>query len=317
MNQIVRTPSVLTQFRFNSSYPFIARGALRGIGASLNFSIVALVVQHLRRLRFGENLPETDEHYGHTLDQRNELDHQVEGDAVETALREEQGFALQLKPLDLAARLNLIRNSCANELDNHAGQRRNPLTGGLFKNPWDLVSPISESLDWMLKQEVRINEAIVKDAVKVLKIDEQSIRAQLLRRHQSQQRFVKENAAEIFTIIDNLVYKGEDGHAFGIDDDETVEARLPSINRARLFIGADKGLLGQRQRYVGTYMNGDPNARGNIEMIDKEREQLHAKFNVLVNLPGIKDEIADAVDNGAKYPVLAALFPKIDVAKAA
>ena len=306
------TPTVLPQFRFHSDRPVVARAALRSIGASLNMSIVALVQQHLRSLRFGTAVPEVDEHFGHNLDQRNEIDTAIDGDGIEAQLREAQGFTLMLPPLELAARLKVIRDSCAEELDRHAGLRRNPLTNKMFKNPFDLVSPISESVEWQLKQEVRIDNAVVQNTAKLLGIDEESIRLQLQKQHDTQQKFMKDNLAEIFTIIDNLVSKGEDGHAFTIEDDETVEARLPAINRSRLFVAADKGLWAQRQREIGAYMRGSPNAFTNIGLIDGERNLLHAKFAKFMADPMIKDEIADAVNRGARMPTLLALFKPVE-----
>lgn len=318
LEPITTSPSVLSQFRFRTDQPIIARAALRGIGASLNFTLIALAAQHLRSIKFGIAVPEADEHFGHTVDQRNELDAEVEGSAIEAQLREEQGFALQMKPLDLAARLKVIRDSCAAELDKHAGMRMNPLTNKLFKNPFDLVAPISESVNWQLSQSVRIDEAVIANTAAVLHIDTDSIRIQLERRHQTQQKFLRDNAAELFTIIDNLAYKGEDGHVMGIEDDETVEERLPALNRARLFVAADKGLWSQRGREVNVYMNTHSmNAFGNIGFIDGEREQLHAKFKVLMSKQHIKDEINDAVSRGAREPTLLGLFKRVDAIRQA
>lgn len=305
------SPSILAQFRFQTDRPVIARAALRGIGAQLNFSIVALVTQHLRSIKFGTAVPETDDHFGHDVDQRNDIDTAIEGDVIEKRMREEQGFAVVMEPLDLAARLKVIRDSCAAELDAHAGWRLNPLTNQEFKNPFDLVSPLHESVSWQLAQPARIDKAVVANTAAVLGLDEDSIRIQLEKQHESSQKFLKDNAAEVFVIIDNLEYKGQDGHAMTIADDETVEERLPALNRARLYVAADKGLWTQRNREVGAYMRGAPNALGNIGIIDGEREQLHAKFKILMAKQHIKDEINDAVSRGARQPVLMALFPKV------
>lgn len=317
LEPITTSPSILSQFRFRSDQPILARAALRGIGASLNFSIIALAAQHLRSIKFGTAVPEVDEHFGHNVDQRNEIDAEVEGNAIEAQLREEQGFTIQMKPLDLAARLKVVRDSCAAELEKHAGMRMNPITNKLFKNPFDLVSPISESVSWQLSQPVRIDEAVIANTAAVLHLDVDSIRIQLERQHQTQQKFLKDNAAELYTIIDNLAYKGDDGHVMGIEDDETVEERLPALNRARLYVAADKGLWTQRSREVAAYMRGAPNAFGNIGLIDGEREQLHAKFKVLMSKQHIKDEINDAVSRGARQPTLLALFPKVNEIKQA
>lgn len=310
--------SLLSQFRWNADRPFIARSALRGIAHAINFSLIALAANHLRNLHFGQALPEADEHFGQTVDSRNELEAAIDGNEVEASLREAQGFTLLMPPLELAARLKVIRDSCAAELDSHAGMRRNPLTNAIFKNPFDVVQAVSESLGWQLAQKVRIDEAVVLNTAAVLGLDEPSVRLALEKQHVSQQKFLKDNAAEIYTIIDNLVYKGVDGHAFGIDDDETVEERLPAINRARLYVAADKGLVAQRLQEVRRYMrNAEPQVLSNIGIIDGEREHLTQKFNVLMNLPIIKDEIYDATQRGARLPKLQPLFPKVRVPEAA
>lgn len=303
--------SVLPQFRYNADRPIIARSALRQLGQSLNFSIVALAMSHLRSLRFGQTLPDADEHYGQTVDSRNEIDTEVDGNALESQLREEQGFEVVMKPLDLAARLKVIRDSCAAELEKHAGLRKNPLTGKMFKNPFDLVPPLEESVAWQLTTDVRIDDAVVKNTAAVVGLDEASIRLQLEKQHQTQQKFLKDNAAELYTIIDSLIVKGQDGHAFGIEDDESVEAMLPAINRARLFVAADRGLWNARNRMVGSYIRGNPEALTNIGLIDGEREMLHMKYAAFLKEPGIKDEIGEAVERGARYPTMLALFPKV------
>lgn len=304
--------SLLSQFRWRADRPFIARSALRGIAHSINFSLIALSTNHLRNLRFGTAIPDADEHYGQTIDSRNEIDGQVEGADVEIAVREAQGYAVLMPPLELASRLKVIRDSCAFELHAHAGKRMNPLTNKLFLNTFDVVQPVSESLNWQLAQKARIDDAVVRNTAAVLGLDEESIRVSLEKQHDSQQKFVRENAAELYTIIDNLVYKGEDGHAFGIDDDETVEERLPPINRMRLYVAADKGLIGQRLLEVRSYVrNADPVRLGNIGLIDGERELLRSKFNKLMDVQHIKDEINDASQRGARVPTLSPLFPKV------
>lgn len=304
--------SVLTQFRWNSSRPIISRAALRGIGGSINFSLTSLVIQHLRRLQFGQVIEESDAHYGHTVDQRNEIDIAVESEGFEAQLREDQGFTVALPPLELAARLKVIRDACAAELEPHATLRRNPLTKKPFKYPFDLVPPISENIAWTLKQPAKISEAVVKNTMKVLRIDEQSIRLMLEKDHQTQQKFLKDNLNEIFSIIDTLEAKGGDGHAMGIDDDETIEEGLPALNRARLYVAADSGLVQRRVVDVKAYTRGNPDALGNIGMIDGERKLLRMKYFDFMKDPAIKDEIAEAVSRGAKPPVLQALFPDID-----
>lgn len=303
--------SVLTQFRWNSDKAVICRAALRGVASSLNMSLIALAAQELRRRRFGDSVEVVDAVGDHDLDQRNEIDHAVEGSEVESNIREEQGFAYQLKPLELAARLKLIRDACANEIDAHAGLRRNSLTGETFKNPYDTVGSIQESLEWLAKREANVQEAVVRNTAAVLQLDEQSVRNMLIEQHYKQQRFLKDNAQELIVIIQSLEAKGFDGHALGIDDDETVEERLPALNRAKLHVAADNALVNQRNKEVTSYMRGNPNAFGNIGMIDGERKLLKMKFDAFMKHEWVRDEINEAVSRGARYPKLKDLFPEI------
>lgn len=310
--------SVLTQFRWKGQETaIITRAALRGIGSSLNFSLVTLASQHLRSLRYGVAVPEVDEHYGHSLDQRNEIDLEIEGETVEAAVREEQGFAYTLSPIQLAGYLKVIRDSIAAELLPYAGMRMNPITKVKYPYEFDIVPAIENSLNYLLGLPAKISEAAVANTVAVLRIDEHSVRQMLERDHAIQQKFLKDNKLELLGIINDLSATGEDGHAFGIDDDETVEERLPAINRARLYVSADNGLVSRRQVDVKAYSRGNPNAFGNIGMVDGERNLLRAKFNEFMKQDHIKDEIAEAVSNGAKMPILKDLFPEIGTVKKA
>jgi hypothetical protein len=309
-------PTILGQFRFRSEAPVISRAALRGIASSINFSLINLVAQHLRSKAFGQVVDQTDDHYGHNLDQRNEIDADVAGAVELQQRREEQGFAVGLAPLDLAARLKVIRDSVAQELDKNAGLRLNPLTNLKFKNEFDIASPISNSLAWLTSQPARIDEAVVRNTSLVVGMDEASVRVLLEKQHQTQVKFLQDNAGEIQGIIDSLEYIGADGHAFGIDEDETVETRLPSLNRARLFMAADNGLWTARNREVASFIRGNPNALANIGMIDKERELLSFKFDRLLKVEAIKLDIDDAVSRGARKPTLKPLY-KSDMLKVA
>lgn len=303
--------SVLSQFRWNTDRAVIVRAALRGVASSINFSLIALATSHLRSLRFGKAVEEVDSHFGHNVDQRNEIDLEIEGNQIEAQLREDQGFAIQLPPLELAAMLKVIRDSCDAELDAHASLRMNPLTRQRYKYPFDIVAPLSESLVFMLSREAQISEAMVQNTMKVLGADEQSIRLVLQQDHERQRKYLKDNAHEILSIIDSLEAKGQDGHVLGIQDDETVEERLPALNRARLYVAADNGLVSRRLVDFRAFMRGNPDALGNIGMIDGERKILRLKFVNFMKAPEIKDEIADAVSRGAKAPQLQALFPDV------
>ena len=316
---------LFNRIRFDPSMPFVARAAGRSIVGTLNFAIVNLAAQELRNRRFGQTAVEGGEHADGdapsnepTLDARNEIDqNEVQGDKVEQQLRDDQGFEVGVEPLVLASQLKFIRDVIADDLDANAGLRRNPLNGKLMKNPFDLAQPISESFARQLALAPRVDMSMITKVAKVVGLTPEDVIRVVEQRHKSANKFLSDNAAELFSIIDNLGTPiGDDGHPFEPADDESVLDRLPALNQARLIVAADRGLWYERERQVQGYMRGNPNALGNIGIIDGVRKQLHNDYAIFMAKPHMRTEIEEAVNRGAAWPVLIKLV-KVDEKAAA
>lgn len=317
---------LLNRIKFDPSMPFIARAAGRSMVGTLNFAIVNLVSQELRNRRYGETVAEVNQNpegelstTPPNLDDRNEIDvNEKQGREVENQLREDQGFDVGMEPLVLASMLKFLRDTIADDLDANAGLRRNPLTGKLMKNPFDLAQPISESFTRQLALAPRIDMTIAGKIAKVVGLTAEDVVRVAEQRHKNANKFLQDNAAEMFSIIDNLGSPvGDDGHVFEPSDDETVLDRLPAMNQARLIVAADRGLWYERERQVQGYMRGNPNALGNIGIIDGVRKQLHTDYAVFMSRGPIRQEIEEAVNRGATWPQLIKLVHVDEKAAAA
>jgi hypothetical protein len=317
---------LLTKIRINTSYPFLGRAAGRSIVGTLNFTIVNAAANELRKRTNGVPVLPVDldplmAKYGNTLDNRNEQDELSRSAAHDQQLREEQGFATKLDPMELAGRLKVIRDAIAEDLDEHAGLMRNPLDprGGTFKNPYDVAPMIEDSFQRQLKQQPRVNEVMIRAQADALDIPFEDALRVTKAGQEAGLRFLKDNRDELMVLIQTLSASAPDGSLMSTADAEDVFETLPAIQKARLYVAADRGLWYERDRVIRMLMNGHPDAAGNRKLIDGLRIDIHGEFERIMRQPDFRREIDEAVQRGAKWPVLLDLPKSVQtaVAKAA
>lgn len=293
---------MLAKLRFDPSRPIIARAAGRALVGSLNFTIASLIQQHLRRERFGASVPEAS-----GIDGLNDAAADAAADVEAGRVREEQGFAITADPLELAARLKLVRDSVAGDLLKNAGRRQMATRPGeTFPDPFHIGASFAESLDFQLRTQPRMaSEAALRAEAKALNVSLDDVKAALTARHVRQINLLRDSRDDIERIYGELTPKGSDGHPLGVEADEEVFAKLPAIVQLRLVAAADKGLFRARQRELELHFAGRSEAAGNIALLDGTRRELLAMVNRWMEKPQFKAELDDATSRGANQPTFA------------
>lgn len=311
---------ILNLVRIDPSMPFLGRAAQRSMVGTLNFTISNLLTADIRKRMQGvpvdANGVDIDpllQKYGNTLDRRNEQDEAARGEEHEQHMREEQGFEVGIPPIELAARLKIVRDWLADDLDEHAGLIRNTLDprGGVIKNPYDVARSLEDSFAQQLVQQPRVNEVLLKAQADALGIPFEDALRVTKQRQEAGIRFMKANQKEILGMLQTLSASGPDGHALTTADAEDVEPALPAIHRARLYVAADRGLWYERDRAINMVLRGHPDGNGNVKLVNGKRVEIHAEFNRLMRIPDFKAEIGKAVERGAMWPTLIEL-PEVD-----
>lgn len=321
--------TLLQKIRVNKSYPFVGRAAGRSITGTLGFLISNIVASEIRKRTTGVPVEDAGlspskvdallAKYGNTVDARNEQDEASRGAAHLDKLREEQGLVVNADPMELAGKLNIIRLSIAEDLLANAQMMVNPLDpkGSTYPNPYDVAPSLDESFERQVSQQPRINEVQLKAQAAALNLPYEDVLRVTRARQEAGVRFLKAHKEEILSMLATLGASDSQGNQLSTDDAESVELGLPPIQRARLYVAADRGLWYERDRAIGLYMRGHPDGEGNIKIVDGTREEIHADFNRLMRTDSWKRSIEDAVARGAQYPVLLALPSKATTAKLA
>ena len=282
--------SLLMKLKFDTKVPLIARTGGRALVGSINFSISNLIQQHLRQERFG--LPAAG------VDQYNDEIAGAEAAEEATRNREEQGYSIAEPPLKLAAKLKQIRDSLQQDLVDHAAQR--PMVTNPSKTMPDTFHvglAFEESLDFQTKMQVRISEPQVIAEAKALDIDPQEIRQALITRHSRQMNFLKDNAKHIVEL-----YNGLSTGVMEIEDADDVFNGLPAVVRMRLAAAADRVLFNARAREIQRHMAGQPDAAGNLALLDGTRREIQAEVGFWLEEPHFKREVDEALSRGVMLP---------------
>jgi hypothetical protein len=282
--------SLISRLKFDPVAPLIARTGARALVGSINFSISNLIQQHLRAERFG--LPASG------IDQHN--DETAAAEAAEEAMRNraEQGYVTPMPPLELAADLKKIRDAIQHDLVAHAGRR--PMVTDPSKtlpDTFHIGMSFEESLDFQSRMQARISEPQIKAEALALGVEESEIRSALMTRHLRQLNFLKDNRDHIVEL-----YKGLSAETLDMDSAEDLFGDLPAITRMRLAAAADRGLFNARAREIMRHMTGQPDAAGNLAILDDCRRKIKDDVAAWLKIPSFEREVSEAVSRGAQLP---------------
>jgi len=319
--------SIIDVVRLDSHAPFVGRAAARSMVGSLNFTIANLVASKVRQRRVAGVPAEDDrlqpatraslealqEKYGNTLDIRSEIDEHDRGQAHEDRIREEQGFVVVQDPMELAGLLKVVRDALAEDLLLHAQMLRNPLDpkGGTYADPFHVAPSLEESFLKQLANQPKVNEAQATAQARALELDPADVIRVLQRQQEVGLRFLKENKEELLALINEVGARKPDGGVYSTEDAAEVEAKLPGIHRARLFVSADRGLWYETDRTINMRLRGHPDALGNLKLLDGKREEVHALFKQLMQNGNVHRDIDEAVRRGATWPALLPLRKRV------
>ncbi len=328
--RVVKVTSAIDSLVYRPEMPFIWRGMALGMARDLAFSIIALCSQEVRARRTREmetivakeqaeiaaGIPPgelSSDDYVPTSQLQREREE-------EEQRRFEQGFALQMPPLILAAKLKVVRDWLAYELDMRAGTRVNYNDPHMsrMKDPFHLAQPLVMELDRQLKRNTTVTAADAEEEALLLGVSAETIAKIKSRQRNGGVKFLHDNRGEILSLIDGLVAvkprpQGSENDVdyqpefYTIAEAEQVELTLPAIHRARMFVSADRGLKWESENQVAQMLKRVPEAKGNYYAIIAQRVNLHAKFDRFTTNGDIKQEIAEAVSLGAAYPVMEVL----------
>lgn len=305
--------------QYDAATHFVWRAAMIGLARDLNYTIVQALIRRRREqaAALAAQLRDVDSQGGQfertpTIDDFNEM---LSADAAkkeEKRVREEQGFAVEMDPIELAARMKMLRDWAATELRLHARVVDGKING------YDLARSLSEEFDRQLSRNPSVNpQTAALEAARIGVSAEEITRIQMNTAISSKQ-FLVQNKADIMQDLAMLCAVNPDGHEYTIEEAEQIEETLPAIHRARMYVAVDRGLYYERDRQVGLALRRVPDALGNIAMIDAARLQHHANFDHYMSKPSTKVSIEAAVERGAPYPVMMPLMvqKQTDPAKA-
>lgn len=307
---------LLDKVKVNASFPFVGRAASRSIVSSLNFTIASMVANAVRNNMFGVPAETGDtpdlklspgEHVpGPGIDGFNEAYAAAEEARHEAQMRHEQGYVVDVPPLELAGMLKVIRDHLAENLLENAGMRQNPLDPkrGLYPDPYHVGESLSVSFAKQMEMAPRVSEAQVRAQAEALNLDFEDCMRVTKQRQERGARFLKDNREEILQMLDNLGAIDAEGNPYGTADAEEVFEKLPAIHRARMYVSADRGLWYERDRAIGMMMRGHPDGPANIKLIDAARQEIHDEFDRFMKREDVRRDISDAVQRGATWPTL-------------
>lgn len=286
--------------KFKASEPFVARTAGRAVIGTLNALIIGLCAAHLRQLRFGVPVAQP------TVDQSAEIDDAIEGEEVEEQVRVDQGVAqVREAPLKVAARLRLIRDSLAKDLDENAGEVELPLSGKRVKDPWHIGQAMEATLDWQLTSQRPVDMTRVKEEAKALGITEAEVLQALARRPQRQQQFLSQNKQEILSTAYALIPHDADGYVLSPEQDMATFDALPALTRLQLVASADRALYRAREREIQAHVDGNLMAMSNLGVIDGVRRELRAETQSWIKDERFKREVDEAMARNGRMPLFA------------
>lgn len=284
---------MLSSITINSNYPAIGRYPQRTVVATLNATLINLVNQDIRSKRQtmreapGVEVPQEEEA---ALEQQHE-----------NQQRSEQGFAIQMQPLEIAAYLKCIRDSLADDLLKHAAIL--PSLDGKTRvyNPYDLALTVEDTLDFRIKAEPPIvDETVVKAYMKALNVTRDEVLMAQAAQHKVDITFLKNNREDILQTIEGL------NCGFDIDEAEIAFEKLPPLYQMRLFAAAMKGVGKGRQNELNGFIRRRPDAAGNMAMLDRLLVDLHNKLDRLMSLPTTKNALDEASIRGLSIPTFPA-----------
>lgn len=287
---------------YNSGEPFVARAAGRSVVGTLNALIVGLIRAHLRMQRIGTPVTEL------TIDSRAE---HVEGAIAESEMaermREEQGHAVvREEPLKAAARLKLVRDVIAADLEKNAGERVLPIGDGkAIKDPFHMAQRFEETLEFMATNVQEVSEATVKMTAEALGCTEDEVRQALLAAPQRDQAFLTRNKDEIIAIYQSLVAADKDGYEMDATHFEAVIESLPPMQRLAVHASADRALHKEWSRQLVDFTrSGHPLTKSNLGLIQGVRRELRKHMDSWFKDEAFAREVQEAVARGARIPAL-------------
>jgi hypothetical protein len=313
---------ILQMLRIDTAFPYVGRAAQRSVVGTLNFTISNLVASDMRRKRLGTpvvaKVGQTDltpliEKYGNTLDKRNEEDQEIEAEQREAEKPQSEprtDFA-QVPPMILAGKLKAIRDSMAKDLDEHASLLQDPLSPNNppYKNPYDVGASLEESFMRQLSLTPKVDRKKAQVVADIHGLDVEDVVRILQQQQEFGQKFINDNKDELLSVLKSLPHSDQ--------EPEAAYAELPAIQKARVYVSADRGLWYERDRAIKLVVRGHPDGLANLAMIDSSRSDLHKSFNWLMKQDNFHREIDEAVRRGATWPVLIDLPKPKTAAKAA
>ncbi len=328
---------LFNKIQITDPFPFIGKAALRGIGNSLNFSIINLCSAKIRRDLFGSPVEDAPvdvdpllAKYGKTLDQRNTEDEARRGREHEDAQRQEQGFTVVDDPLELAGYLLVIRNAIGLQLNEHARRLTSPLlNGATYLDPFETLRTLDDELMRQLTKPVLLNEEHLRAQAKQLRISLDQLKRITIAQQNSGIRFLKERKNDLLAFFETLTayrpaLQGEESRPdaiereegkffvpYDVNEYEDIFTSLPAIRQAGMYRAAVQGLKYEHDRWTTMLIKGHSDAMGNRDAIFKKVADIRAEYDRLCKQPKFAGELNMAIEKGATRPVL----PEIEVYK--
>ena len=330
---------MLHLLKIDSHSPQVTRGAIQSVISSLNMSIITHAERHLRAEVLARSVtkepgytPYSEEEPG--IDGFNNMKAVLGGeshegtsrtlsiDGKETGeteaqdlLKVEAGMLVQEKPIKLAARLMAIRASLASELVRHAGTMINPLTDKTMINQYHLPQSIANTLDWRLKQEMPFNasEAMIKRVAELEDLEVSVVRAAIKKQHTNSLKFPQEHHDKLLELISNLRYEDDDG--YDEKDTQALFNKLTPITQLRLIATAIKGFRATQMRAITQFIQGNPNALGDKELVLGKIAGCFEEIDLLMSDETFEREIDEAIARGVRFPDIGARPKKAEEVK--
>jgi len=296
---------VLKFLEINEDSPETGRTCGRALVNTINFAVISMATAIVRREN--QTLTEVAQKLPHGIDTYNEV-RAIEAEAEqERSNLEEQGFTVTQRQLEVGALLLAIRDYTAAYLLGHAQYEVSILDETkTYPVSYHIGETIEAALDRQTNRQPVISESRIQSEATAFGVDSDLIRAAIERNANVQKMFMIENREKILLVIDKmrtLFPTPEDA-----SDAFLAFSKLPAINKARLLVAVDNGLIREIARNLAySHERGNAQAKSRAGMLASHRSLVHEDYRLLINNPNASREIEEEVSRGATRPVLTPL----------
>lgn len=302
------------------------RAAAIGTIGTANFALLTMAQADVRaQARFPE-----EEESESGVDGYNALFAKKQEKKVQQQMQKDQGGTNRMSNRERGALMNRIIFKLNEDLLTYADSTKveHPRTGEelIIPEPYHIGQTLSLALENMITRQPTPANASTRALADALGVTEEEMRASQLRGAAFQANFLKNNKALVLemamgynfeTMIRNEKLtpeerKGRLESLYKLELDSLFD-RLPAIDRLRLLVAADNGLLFRRKTAAERYLadSRQEELLSDVGHYDASRKLLHIRINDFCKEPAIMRELTQAKERGDRIPNMKPLIVPI------